>query len=279
MERETSGKRKKIVLPYIVVITVSIICLFPFIWTFLAATHTSTQIFQSEWTFKIGKNLMNNYRNLMSYSNIWRNLFNSIFIAAVYTILVCVIDSMAGYAFAKFKFKGRDTIFFICLCSMFIPQQVTFIPLFMELSALKLVNTLWGVILPMISVIFGVFLMKQNLEAFPDELMESARIDGAGELRIYIRIVVPLMKPAFASLGILSFVQRWGDYMWPLIVLQGKENQTLPLILALMTTPGNPIDYGATIIGAVIVMIPVLVMFLCFQRNFIDGMLSGAVKG
>lgn len=280
MERKKSRKgNQRMIVPYLVTILVSVICIFPFIWTFLASTHTSTQIFQSAWTFKVGSNFVKNYKNLLGYSDIWRNLFNSVFIAGVYTVLVCIVDSMAGYAFAKFKFKGRDALFFICLCSMFIPQQVTFIPLFMELSALKLVNTLWGVILPMVAVIFGVFLMRQNLEGFPDELMESARIDGAGEFRIYLQIVIPLMKPAFAALGILSFVQRWGDYMWPLIVLQDKAHQTLPLILALMTTPGNPIDYGATIVGAVIVMIPVLVMFLCFQRNFIDGMLSGAVKG
>lgn len=267
------------IIPYLVLIIVTIISILPFIWTLFAATHTNSQIFQTQWSFRLGNNFVENYKNLCAFSDVWRNLFNSIFIAVVFTVIVCVVDSMAGYAFAKFKFKGRDTIFFICLCSMFIPQQVTMIPLFMELNALKMVNTPWAVILPMAAAIFGVFLMKQSLTDFPDDLLESARIDGAGELRIFLQIVVPTMKPAFASLGILSFVQRWGDYMWPLIVLQTKEKQTLPLILALMTTPGNPIDFGAALFGAVLVLIPVLVMFLCFQKNFIQGMLSGAVKG
>lgn len=267
------------IIPYLVLIIVTIICILPFVWTFFATTHTNSQIFQTDWSFKLGDNLIENYKNLCSFSDIWKNLFNSIFISTVYTLIVCVVDSMAGYAFAKFKFKGRDAVFFICLCSMFIPQQVTMIPLFMELNTLKMVNTPWAVILPMAASIFGVFLMKQSLTDFPDDLLESARIDGAGELRIFVQIVVPTMKPAFASLGILSFVQRWGDYMWPLIVLQTKDQQTLPLILALMTTPGNPIDFGAALFGAVFVLIPVLIMFLCFQKNFISGMLSGAVKG
>lgn len=266
-------------LSYVILILTVIVCVFPFVWVFIAATHTSTQIFQSEWTFKIGSNLLNNYHNLMGVTNIWKNLFNSVFIAGVYTLIVCVIDSMAGYAFAKFRFKGRDFIFFLCLCSMFIPQQVIMVPLFMEMTAFKMVNTLWAPILPMAATIFGVFLMRQQMEAFPTELMEAARIDGAGEIKTFVTIVLPTMKPAFASLGILSFVQRWGDYMWPLIILQDKNTQTMPLILALMTTPGNPIDYGAAILGAVITVIPVLVIFLCFQKNFIDGMLSGAVKG
>lgn len=263
---------------FILTLTV-VICVFPFVWVFLAATHTSTQIFQSVWTFRIGTNLLENYRNLMGTTNIWRNLFNSIFVAGAYTLLVCVIDSMAGYAFAKFQFKGKNLLFFICLCSMFIPQQVIVVPLFVEMTSFHMMNSLGAVIFPMLASVFGVFLMRQQMSAFPSDLLEAARIDGAGEVKIFAQVVIPTMKPAFASLGILSFVQRWGDYMWPLIVLQTKDKQTMPLILALMTTPGNPIDYGAAICGAVMTMLPVLILFLCFQKNFIDGMLSGAVKG
>lgn len=272
-------KVRGLIIPYVILILVTVVSVFPFIWTIFAATHNNSQIFQTVWSFKLGSNFIENYKNLCAFSPVWQNLFNSIFIAVVYTAIVCIVDAMAGYAFAKFRFRGKEVLFFICLSSMFIPQQVTMIPLFMELNAINLVNTPWAVVLPMAATIFGVFLMKQSLSDFPDDLLESARIDGAGELRIFLRIVVPTMKPAFASLGILSFVQRWGDYMWPLIVLQTKEKQTLPLILALMTTPGNPIDFGAALFGAVIVMIPVLIMFLCFQKNFIQGMLSGAVKG
>lgn len=279
--REEKTIRQKLgsIIPYLILTIVSVISIFPFIWTGIASTHTSSQVFQSEWALRLGNNFANNYRNLCKFSDVWLNLFNSIFIAVVYTALVCIIDAMAGYAFVKFKFKGRDTIFFLCLCSMFIPQQVTMIPLFMELNAFRLIDTPWAVILPMATAIFGVFLMRQSLAGFPDELLEAARIDGTNEFRLFAQIVAPTMKPAFASLGILSFVQRWGDYMWPLIVLRSKEKQTLPLILALMTTPGNPIDFGAALLGAVIVTIPVLIMFLCFQRSFIEGILSGAIKG
>lgn len=278
-EQKTLAGKLGSVIPYLLLIPGAIVSIFPFIWTAIASTHTSSQVFQAEWTLKPGVNFITNYINLNHFSNVWVNLFNSIFIAVAYTALVCIVDAMAGYAFAKFKFIGRNAIFFICLCSMFIPQQVTMIPLFMEMNAFSLIDTPWAVILPMATTIFGVFLMRQSLTDFPDELLEAARIDGTGEFRIFLQIVVPTIKPAFASLGILSFVQRWGDYMWPLIVLRSKENQTLPLILALMTTPGNPIDFGAALLGAVIVTIPVLIMFLCFQKNFIEGLLSGAVKG
>ncbi|MPQ31401.1 carbohydrate ABC transporter permease [Clostridium estertheticum] len=136
-----------------------------------------------------------------------------------------------------------------------------------------------AVILPSLASIFGVFLMRQNLMAFPDELMESARIDGANDFRMFFQIVVPTMKPAFTSLAILSFVQQWGNYLWPLIVLNTKDSFTIPLVLALMRAGGNIVDYGAIMVGAVMALVPVLVLFLFFQKNFIQGMLSGSLKG
>ncbi|MBU3099770.1 MULTISPECIES: carbohydrate ABC transporter permease [Clostridium] len=266
-------------LVYVILTIVAIVCFFPFVWTIIASSHTNTQIFQSSKSFVIGTNSIKNYINLMAFSNIWRNLFNSIFIATVYTILVCIIDSMAAFAFSKYKFKGRDVLFFICVCSMFIPQQVTLVPLFMQLSAMNLISSPSAVILPALASIFGVFLMRQNLMAFPDELMESARIDGANDFRMFFQIVVPTMKPAFTSLAILSFVQQWGNYLWPLIVLNTKDSFTIPLVLALMRAGGNIVDYGAIMVGAVMALVPVLVLFLFFQKNFIQGMLSGSLKG
>lgn len=272
-------KRMSMFLPYFVIFIASCIAIFPFIWTFIAATHTNTQIFQLSQTFIPGKNFINNYHDLADFSCIWRNLFNSVFIACMYTILVCCIDSMAGYAFAKFQFKGRDVIFFICLCSMFVPQQVTMVPLFIQLSSIKLINSPWAVILPSLTSVFGVFLMRQNFFSFPDELIESARIDGAGDFKIFLRIVIPTMTSTFAILGILAFVQSWGNYLWPLIVLNIKKSFTLPLVLALMRAGANVINYGAIMVGAVLALIPVLIIFLFSQKNIISGVLSGAIKG
>ncbi|MDO4305601.1 MAG: carbohydrate ABC transporter permease [Eubacteriales bacterium] len=264
---------------YFLLVLTAIVSVFPFVWTFLASTHTNTQIFQLEYTLKAGSNFMENLNNLLSVSPYWRNMANSIFIAGVYTVLVLLFDSMAGYAFAKFRFKGKDFIFFLCIASMFIPQQVTMVPLFIQLSAFGLMDTPWAIILPSLANVFGVFLMRQSFEAFPNDLIEAARIDGAGDFRIFFTIVAPTMKPAFTSLGILSFVNQWGNFMWPLIAINSKEQYTMPLVLSLMVQPGMIIDYGAVMVGAVISLLPVLIFFLIFQKNFIDGILAGAVKG
>lgn len=275
----TLKQERSLLIPYVVLSIVAAVSVFPFVWTFVAATHTNTQIFTTSMAFMPSTHLVENYRTLMEFSNIWRNLFNSLFIALVSTVLVCIVDSMAGYAFSKFRFKGRDAVFFICICSMFIPQQVTLIPQYIQMTKIGFINTPWAVILPKLSYIFGVFLMRQNLMAFPDDLIEAAHIDGAGDLRTFLRIVVPTMKPAFASLGIIMFVQAWGDYLWPLITLNDRDTFTMPLVLALLGSGANVIQYGALMMGAVLALLPVLVFFLLFQKSFIEGMLSGAVKG
>lgn len=278
-KQKTLKQEHSLAIPYLVLILVAAVSVFPFVWTFIAATHTNTQIFTTSMAFIPSSHLMENYQTLMDFSNIWHNLWNSVFIALMTTLFVCIVDAMAGYGFAKYRFRGRDTVFFICTLSMFIPAQVTIIPQYIQMSSVGLVNTPWAVILPKLSAIFGVFLMRQNLMAFPDELMEAARIDGAGDFRTFLQIVVPTMKPAFASLGILTFVQSWGDYLWPLIVLNEKSSYTIPLILALLRAGANVIQYGAIMVGACLALLPVLIFFLCFQKNFIEGMLSGAVKG
>ncbi len=276
---QSTARNIYMIIPYILLIAVAIVSIYPLLWVFFAATHNNTQIYQASMAFLPGGNIIENYKNLMQFSNIWRNLGNSIIIAVIYTLIVCLIDSMAGFAFAKFKFKGRDTLFFVLTCSMFIPQQVTLVPLFIQLSGMHLINTLPAVILPSLTNIFGVFLMRQNLIEYPTDLLESARIDGASDIRVFFTIVLPTIKPALASLAILSFVQMWGNYLWPLIALNDRDNFTVPLVLALMRAPGQVVDNGAIMLGASLALLPVVVFFLFFQKNFIQGILSGAVKG
>ena len=165
------------------------------------------------------------------------------------------------------------------MMSMFIPTQVTLIPLFIEMNSFQMIDTNWSIILPGFASVFGVFLMRQNFMSFPNELIESARIDGAGHFFIFIRIVLPTMRPALTSLGILSFVNQWGNFMWPLITLHSQDKYTMPLVLSLMVQPGYVTDYGAVMVGALLALAPVLIFFLIFQKNFINGMLSGALKG
>lgn len=264
---------------YIILAFFCIIALFPFVWSAIAATHTNTQIYQIQYSFAPGVELLNNLTSLAETFPIAKNMLNSILIAGIYTAGILIIDSMAGYAFEKYEFKGKKIIFAMCLMSMFIPTQVTLIPLFIEMTGFKMIDTYWSIILPGFSSVFGVFLMKQNFASFPNELIESARIDGAGHFRIFAQIVLPTMKPALASLGILSFVNQWGNFMWPLIALHEKEKYTMPLILSLMVQPGYVTNYGAVMVGAMMALLPVLIFFLVFQKNFINGMLSGAIKG
>lgn len=266
-------------LVYVLLIIICVIAIFPFIWTFFASTHNNTQIFKLSYSFIFGNEFLSNYKELAQSFPIWKNMLNSTVIAAGYTVGVLVIDSMAGFAFAKYDFKGKRIIFSICMMGMFIPIQVTIIPLFIEVTKMNLINSAWSIILPGLSSIFGVFLMRQNMLAFPDELIEASRIDGAGDFRIFARVVIPNMLPALTSLGILSFVNQWGNFMWPLVALNSKGNYTMPLVLSLMVQPGYVTNYGAVMVGAIMTVMPVLILFLFFQQYFIDGMLCGAVKG
>ncbi|MCE5344399.1 MAG: carbohydrate ABC transporter permease [Eubacteriales bacterium] len=253
--------------------------LFPYLWTFLAATHTNSQVFNYSYTFHIGTNMMQNYYDLIDRIPVWSNLFSSLFIAVVYTALILLIDAMAGYGFSQFQFKGRDTIFTICLAAMMIPVQVVMVPLYIQFSSMKLVDTYWSVILAGLSGAFGVFLMRQSLLSFPKELIEAARIDGSSETYIFFSIVLPTMRPALTSLGILSFVNQWGNYYVPLVMLNSSKRYTMPLAMSILAQPNFDINYGALMLGACMAVLPIMILFLIFQRNFIDGMLAGSVKG
>lgn len=271
--------KKRNLIIYLLLIFACVIALFPFVWSAFATTHTNTQIYSIDDSFKLGDALADNIRILSESFPIWRNMLNSIFIAGFYTVGVLIIDSMAGYVFAKYNFKGKNFFFVLFMMGMFVPTQVTLIPLFIEMTGFRMIDTNWAIIFPAFASVFGVFLMRQNFMAFPNELIESARIDGAGHFYIFARIVLPTMRPALTSLGILSFVNQWGNFMWPLIALHSKEKYTMPLVLSLMVQPGYVTDYGAVMVGAMLALLPVLIIFLIFQKNFINGMLSGALKG
>lgn len=272
-------KRGAAAVSYIFLSVCVIASLFPYLWTFLAATHTNSQVFNFSYTFTIGTNVAQNYSDLLSAIPIWNNLFSSVFIAVVYTLSVLAIDAMAGYAFSQYQFKGRDVLFTICLAAMMIPVQVLMVPLYIQFSNLQLVDSYWSVILSGLPGAFGVFLMRQSMLGYPRELIEAARIDGAGESRIFFATVLPNMKPALTSLGILSFVNQWGNYYVPLIMLNSTDKYTVPVAMALLAQPNFDVNYGALMLGACMAVLPIMAFFLIFQKNFIDGMMAGAVKG
>ena len=205
-------------------------------------------------------------------------MFNTVFVCAMAMLFTCVAASMGGYALAKKRFTGRALIFSIFVCAMALPKQVILIPLLKEMAFLNLHNTLWAVILPTVGWPFGVFLMKQFSENIPSELLEAARIDGAGEVRTFTQIVFPMIKPGIGALAIFTFINTWNDYFLQLIMLNSTEVLTISLGIAKLQSEMST-DYGLIMAGAALGSIPIIAIFLMFQKFFTRGITMGAVKG
>ena len=205
-------------------------------------------------------------------------MFNTVFVCALAMLFTCVAASMGGYALAKKRFTGRALIFSIFVCAMALPKQVILIPLLKEMAFLNLHNTLWAVILPTVGWPFGVFLMKQFSENIPTELLEAARIDGAGEVRTFTQIVFPMIKPGIGALAIFTFINTWNDYFLQLIMLNSTEVLTISLGIAKLQSEMST-DYGLIMAGAALGSIPIIAIFLMFQKFFTRGITMGAVKG
>jgi multiple sugar transport system permease protein len=221
---------------------------------------------------------LDNYQELFAKHTAGRYMLNSAAIATLATLISLVFNTMAGYAFAKLRFAGRDRIFRGLLGALVIPSQVTMIPLFALVKELGLVSTYGGVLVPSIATVFGIFLVRQYALSLPDELLEAARIDGASEGRIFWSLVVPLLRPILITLAILTFLATWNDFMWPLIVLTDQKLHTLPVALAGLSRE-HVQDNELMMAGAVITVVPVLALFLAMQRYYIAGILAGGVKG
>jgi multiple sugar transport system permease protein len=218
------------------------------------------------------------YVELFTRLNLGRCLFNSTVIAVVTTLASVIINAMAGYAFAKLRFRGRDRVFAILLIALVIPAQVGMLPLFLELKALHLVNTLPGAMVPYLASVFGIFMVRQYALSIPDDLLDAARLDGASEFRIFWSIVMPVIRPILVTQGIFALLSSWNDFLWPLIVLSDERKFTLPLALANLV--GEHVqDTELMMAGAVLTVLPVLIVFLALQRLYIRGVMMGSTKG
>jgi multiple sugar transport system permease protein len=219
-----------------------------------------------------------NYVQLFTRLNLARSFGNSLFVATLATLISLLTNSMAGYAFAKLRFRGRDRTFQLLLAALVIPGQVSMLPLFLLLKAIGLVNTMAGVVVPFMATIFGIFMVRQYALGIPDELLDAARVDGAGELRIFTTIVLPVLKPILATLAVFTFLSAWNDFMWPLIVLSDDAKYTLPVALASLS--GEHVqDTELMMAGSVLTVLPVVVLFIALQRAYIRGVMMGSVKG
>lgn len=268
---------KKFILHFILIIT-GIITLAPFIWmlsaSFMYDGHANVyppRFFPDEFT-------LTQYTILFERLDVGRNFFNSLFLSATVTFVSLFFNSMAGYAFAKYRFKGKNQLFNLLLSSMIIPAQVTMLPLFLMLKSVGLINTYMAIIIPGMANIFGIFLIRQYVLSIPDSLIESARIDGASDFRIYRSIILPLAMPILVTLAIFTFMGTWNDFLWPLIALIDDSMYTLPVALANLMGEHSK-DPELMMAGSVITILPVIIVFLALQKYYIKGIMMGSIKG
>ncbi|RGC65682.1 L-arabinose transport system permease protein AraQ [Micromonospora sp. MW-13] len=250
----------------------------PFVWMALSSAKPEREIRQVPPTWWPETFTLDNFRELFSRLDFPLYFFNSALVATLVTAGNLLFCSLVGYALAKLRYPGRRVLFLAVLGMLMVPGMVTFVPQFVLVSNMGLTNTYTGLILPFLVGPFGVFLMRQFLLSIPDDLIEAARVDGAGEFRIFWRVVLPLCRPALATLGILTFLGSWNNFLWPLVVATTEDKYTLPVALALYSVGQNRINYGLLLSGAVVVVLPVLIVFLLLQRHFLRGIATTGIK-
>lgn len=263
---------------YLLLTVALLLVITPFVWMVLGSVKTNAELRQVPPSWLPENPTTENFRSLFDRLSFGTYFFNSTLVAVVVTVSNLLFCSMVGYALVMLNFRGKKVIFGLIMGTLMIPGVVTFVPLFVLVANLGLVNTLPGLFLPFLVAPFGVFLMRQFILGLPRDLVEAARIDGAGELAIFGRVILPLLTPALATLGILTFLGSWNNFLWPLVVAQTNDTYTLPVALALVSTGQNQTEYGLLMAGATIVVLPVLIVFLIFQKRFIQGIATTGMK-
>ncbi|WP_420370401.1 carbohydrate ABC transporter permease [Curtobacterium sp. L1-20] len=257
----------------------AVVMVFPLYWMVVSALTPGGQSQSGSFYLFPADPSLDNYRQVFATQPVWRWLGNSALITSVGTALSVVVSLMAGYALAKFRFFGRGLLYAAFLVTIMIPIQVTIVPAFLVVAKLGLVDSPWAVILPTVFDVVGIFIARQFMLGVPDALMEAARLDGAGEFQTFFRVVLPTCGPLVGVLVILGFMTRWNDFLWPLVVLQGNENLTVPVALSTLTNnPAFSSPWGAVMAIATVTVLPLLVVFLAFQRQFVQGIASTGIK-
>lgn len=262
----------------VVAALVALLVLMPLIWMVSVSVMQPGEAAQFPPPIFPKNPTLENYRTLFESYGLGRYVLNSILVSTLATMLALLFVVPAGYAFAKLRFTGRDAIFQILVAALVIPGQIGMLPLFLELKAMGLVNSYAGALVPWLAGIFGIFMVRQFCLTIPTELIEAARIDGAGEWTILRRIVLPVLKPILITLALFVFLGSWNDFMWPLIVLADQDLYTLPVALAALSRE-HVQDNELMMAGSVVTTMPVLILFLVLQRHYLDGLLAGSVKG
>lgn len=263
---------------YVVMAAGLFLVVVPFIWMVVSSFKPEAEVRAIPPTWWPQDVTAENYDQLFTRLDFPTYFLNSLIVAIAVTLGNIVFCSMLGYALAKLDFPGKRVLFVLVLGTLMVPGVVTFVPLFVLTTNLGLTNTLPGMILPFLAGPFGVFLMRQYVLGLPDELIQAARVDGAGELTIFARVIMPLCGPAIATLGVLTFLASWNNFLWPLVVATSEDKFTLPVALALYAVGQNATQYGLLLAGSVVVVIPVLVVFLLLQRFIMQGVAMTGIK-
>jgi multiple sugar transport system permease protein len=272
--RMTTGRA----LTYTVLVVGVAVWLLPFVWMVLGSVKTQREILTKPPTIWPADPTFENFGRWFTDLGIGQFFTNSLVVAVVTVLGNLLFCSMVGYALAKMDFPGKRALFAVVMVMLMVPGVVTFVPLFVQVTKLGLLNTYPALILPFLTQPLGVFLMRQFMLGIPEPLMEAARIDGAGELRVFARVVMPLCGPPLATLGVLTFLGSWNNFLWPLVAAQSQDMYTLPVALSLYSTGQQATDYGLLLAGAVLIITPILLLFVALQRYFIQGVATTGLK-
>ncbi len=271
------SKKANIVL-FLVFIFIASIFLIPFVWMALSSLKPEADIMGHPERFFPRRITIENYRSLLVQIPFFKFLLNSVIFTGTVTVSSLLFDSLAGYAFAKLKFKGSNILFIIVLITMMIPFQITMIPIYLLLNEMKILNTYIGLILPRLTNAFGIYFMRQSFLSVPNELIDAGRIDGLSEEGIFFKVMLPVVASSLMSLGIFHFMYNWNDFLWPMLMTNTTSMQTLPVGLALFQ--GEHVSqHGPIFCGAVLSILPILIMYLFAQKSFIKGIALSGIKG
>ncbi len=273
----TNSKGRKLIfsiIRYGFLCIAALVSVFPLLWMFISATNLSVDVITGKLSF--GTSLMTNYQNAIATTDLWNCMWNSFKNAFVLTIPSVIICSMAGYGFEVFHDKAKDNVMKVLMLSMMVPFAAIMIPLYAWFGQMGLVNTTLGFALPTFATVFLIFLFRQSARTFPYEIVEAARIEGMGEVGIFFKIFMPIMKSTYAAGITVTFMAAWNSYLWPLVILQSPDSRTMPLLISSFTA-GYTIDYGVLMLVVSVSTIPTIILFFVLQKHFAEG-ITGAVK-
>ncbi len=261
---------------YVLVLVGAVVMLFPFLWTVITSITPGGSL-AGEPTLFVKNPTLEAYRTLLDTLPMWRIVLNSLWVAVASTVLQLITGALAAYAFARLQFRGKNVVFALYLATLMVPLQVLVVPLFIEMKTLGLQDTYAGLLAPSIASAFGVFLLKQAIEGVPRELDEAATIDGASHLRIFLQVIVPLIRPALATAAVFAFMASWNNFLWPLVIIRSPEFMTLPLGLA--TLQGQfTTAWDVVMAGSVFSIVPIALVYLFAQRHIIAGVAHTGIK-